>query len=101
MKAGRTIQFGRIGGYIRLVAPRHLKRAWVFGSYAKGPAHRARDIDILVEANPGLSLMEASGLKIALEENTGRRVDVVTRKYLHPLLKAEIENTKVLVYEKH
>jgi uncharacterized protein len=100
MNAGRTTKLGKIGGCIRLVAPRHLKRAWVFGSYAKGPARLARDVDVLVEAKPGLSLMEASGLKIALEEDTGRRVDIVSRKYLHPRLRAEIEETKVLVYEK-
>ena len=101
MKTRRTTHLRKIGEYIRLVAPRHLKRAWVFGSCAKGAARMARDLDILVEAKPGLSLLEASGLKIALEEDTGRRVDVVTRKYLHPRLRAEIEDTKVLVYEKH
>jgi len=101
MKTRRTTELGKIRGYMRLAAPQHLRRAWVFGSCAKGTARTARDVDVLVEAKPGLSLMEASGLKIELEEYIGRRVDIVTRKYLHPQLRAEIEGTKVLVYEKH
>lgn len=101
MKTMRKGRLHSIGGYIRRVAPSNLKRAWLFGSCVKGPWKAARDIDLLVQAIPGLSLMEAAGLKISLEKKLGRRVDVISRKYLHPVLRPEIETTKVLIYEKH
>ena len=86
---------------MRCVAPSNLRRAWLFGSCVKNSGRGGNDVDILVEASPGLSLMEAAGLKISLEDKLDRRVDIVSRKYLHPGLRGEIEATKVLIYEKH
>ena len=48
------------------------------------------DIDILVEFWAEKSLLDLAGLKIELEESSGRKVDVLTYNSLHPLLKERI-----------
>ncbi len=48
------------------------------------------DIDILIEFEGRKSLLNLVGLKIELEEILKRKVDVLTYKSLHPLLKDRI-----------
>jgi predicted nucleotidyltransferase len=67
-----------------------VKRASLFGSSARGEDREDSDIDILVEFEVGKSLLDLAGLKIELEEVLGRRVDLLTFKSLHPLLKDKI-----------
>lgn len=67
-----------------------VKRASLFGSAVRGEERRGSDIDILVEFEEGRSLLDLSGLKIELEELLERKVDVLTYKSLHPLLKNKI-----------
>ena len=67
-----------------------VKRASLFGSVVRGEERRGSDIDILVEFEEGRSLLDLSGLKIELEELLERKVDVLTYKSLHPLLKNKI-----------
>jgi len=67
-----------------------VKKAAIFGSQARGEGGKESDVDILVEFEPGKSLLDLAGLKIELEETLGRRVDVLTYESLHPLLKDRI-----------
>jgi len=64
-----------------------VKKAAIFGSLARCEGSGESDVDILVEFEPGKSLLDLAGLKIELEETLGRRVDVLTYDSLHPLLK--------------
>lgn len=50
----------------------------VFGSVARGDADASSDLDILVDLEPGRSLLDLGGLRTELNETLGRRVDVVT-----------------------
>jgi hypothetical protein len=45
------------------------------------------DIDILVEFEGRKSLLDLAGLKLDLEDALERRVDLLTYRSLHPLLK--------------
>src|SRR5260221_3104403 len=54
----------------------------VFGSVARGEADSESDIDLLVNMEPGRSLLDLCGLLIDLEELFGCNVDVVTEKGL-------------------
>ena len=65
-------------------------KAALFGSQARGEGGKESDVDILVEFETGKSLLDLAGLKIELEENLGRKVDVLTYESLHPLLKDRI-----------
>lgn len=54
----------------------------VFGSVARGEADDRSDIDMLVEMEPGRSLLDLGGLQFELERLLGRPVDVVTERGL-------------------
>lgn len=67
----------------------------VFGSVAKGYPAPGSDIDLLVSFTREVSLLHRIGLIQALEELLGSRVDVLTERTLHPLLRDEILNTAI------
>jgi uncharacterized protein len=48
------------------------------------------DIDILVEFEGRKSLLDLAGLKLDLEDALERRVDLLTYRSLHPMLKDRI-----------
>ncbi|GLI45414.1 nucleotidyltransferase family protein [Methanoculleus bourgensis] len=54
----------------------------IFGSVARGEAGSESDLDLLVEMEPGRSLLDHIALIQDLEEDLGCRVDVVTEKAL-------------------
>jgi uncharacterized protein len=54
----------------------------VFGSVARGDADEQSDIDLLVDMEPGRSLLDLAGLWMDLEELLGCKVDVVTERGL-------------------
>ena len=72
-----------------------VKRASLFGSISRGEETEKSDIDILVEFEGRKSLLDLAELKIELEEKLKRRVDVLTYKSIHPLLRERILSEKV------
>jgi len=72
-------------------------RAGIFGSYARGEQKKDSDIDILIEPTKNMSLLDLSGLKIELEEALGRKVDLVSYKYIHPYLKKRILESEMRI----
>ena len=73
------------------IAERHgARNVRVFGSIVRGEAAAASDVDLLVDFDPGRSLMDQAELVADLEELLGRRVDVVTEKGLYWLLRRRI-----------
>lgn len=54
----------------------------VFGSRARGDARPDSDLDLLVRFEEGRSLLDLVGMKLALEELLGIRVDVVSERGL-------------------
>ncbi len=69
---------------------RGVTKAAIFGSYARGEQKKSSDIDLLVELPDEMTLFGMGGLKVDLEENVGKKVDLVEYHLLHPLLKDEI-----------
>ena len=62
----------------------------LFGSLARGEADAASDIDLLVELEPGRSLLDLSGMQFELEALLGRHVDVVTERGLRPRIRDRV-----------
>lgn len=62
----------------------------LFGSYARGEAHRDSDIDVLVEFNRPVGLFEFARLKLYLEKLFGREVDLVTPEALRKEMRDDI-----------
>lgn len=67
-----------------------VRRASFFGSIVRGEMTDQSDVDLLIEFEGRKSLLDLSGLKIELEDALGRKVDVVTYRSLHPLLRERI-----------
>ena len=63
----------------------------IFGSQARGTAGPGSDIDVLYTLRPGRRLgWEIEQLTDELSNLFGRRVDLVSLKSLHPLLKPSV-----------
>lgn len=62
----------------------------IFGSVARGEANDASDIDILVNMEPGRSLMDLGGLLYDLRKLLGIEVDVVTEKGLRARIREQV-----------
>lgn len=75
----------------------HVSRAAIFGSMATGHAGESSDIDILVEFRGNKSLLDLVALKLALEDKTNRKVDLLTYRSLHPLIRRRVLRQKVTV----
>lgn len=87
---------------IKPILKRHdVKRAALFGSYARGGPKKKSDIDILIEYknDNDKSLLDFVGLKLELEKKLGKKVDVLTYNSIHSLLKDIILNEQKPIYE--
>ncbi len=62
----------------------------VFGSALRGADRPDSDPDLLVDIPPGTSLLRIVGMKLAVEDALGVRVDLCTGRQLHPQLKERI-----------
>lgn len=62
----------------------------VFGSFARGEALPGSDLDLLVEYVPGRGGLSFVEFCDEVETLLGRKVDVVTEKSLHPLIRERI-----------
>lgn len=81
----------RLVGILR----RHdVRRASVFGSFARGEQGPESDLDLVIEPSADATLFTLGQLGDALEEAMGRRVDLITFHALetsaHPQLRARI-----------
>lgn len=56
----------------------------IFGSWARGEGDEASDIDLLVDLEPGRSLLDLGGLWWDLNLLLSRNVDVITEKSMRP-----------------
>jgi uncharacterized protein len=62
----------------------------VFGSAARGDAGPTSDVDLLVEMEPGRSLLDFVGLWQELEDLLGLRVDLLSEGGISPYVREQI-----------
>lgn len=73
------------------IAARHgARKVRLFGSAVRGEAGEVSDVDLLVEFEPGRSLLDHAALVGELEALLGRKVDVVSENGLSWLLRRRI-----------
>ncbi len=72
-------------------------RSSLFGSYVRGEERAGSDIDMLVEIPRGTGLFAFIGLQHKLQEALGRKVDLVTYRSIHPLLRDRILKEQVFI----
>ena len=68
---------------LRLAASHGAHNVRLFGSVARGDARKDSDVDLLVEMEPGRSLLDHVALWQDLQDLLGRKVDLVSDKALH------------------
>jgi len=71
---------------------------YLFGSVARGDAGPDSDVDLFFEYEPHVRGLDVIGLMHMIEDLFDRKVDVVSRKSLHPALKDNIEADAVQVF---
>ena len=81
-------------------ASRPVKKAYLFGSYARNEAVTNSDIDLLVELDYskhiGLGFVQ---MQLDLEKLLSRKVDLVTNDALSKYIKPYVDKEKILIYE--
>jgi len=75
---------------LQLAARHGATNVRVFGSVARGEADAASDLDVLVDLEPGRSLLDLGGLLMDLQQLLGREVDVVTVKGLRARIRERV-----------
>lgn len=77
-----------------------VKRAALFGSIVHNRLTKNSDIDLLIEFRGQKSLFDLVDLELALEDLLKRKVDLVTYRSLHPLLRDRILKEQAVIYGK-
>lgn len=76
---------------IEVLQPYNPKMIGVFGSFARNENHHDSDLDILVEFRDTVNLLDIIGAEIKLSELLNLKVDLVTKKAVHPQLAPHID----------
>jgi hypothetical protein len=75
---------------LRIAAIHGARNIRLVGSAARGEDRPGSDLDLLVEMEPGRSLLDLVALGQDLEELLHRRVDVLTDDSVHPAIRHHI-----------
>lgn len=75
---------------LRICAKHGARNVRVFGSALRGEDREDSDVDLLVDFEPGRSLLDHASLVLELEELLGRKADVVSEGGLYWLLRRRI-----------
>lgn len=75
---------------LRIATQRGASNVRIFGSVARGEADSKSDIDILVDLEPGRSLLDLGGLLMDLQDLLGHDVDVVTERGLRERIRERV-----------
>lgn len=81
---------GKRNEVLRIAALHGAENLRIFGSAARGEVGPDSDIDVLLDLEPGRSLLDLSGLLLELQDLLGCKVDVVTEKGLRPRIRDRV-----------
>lgn len=62
----------------------------MFGSMARGRSSPGSDLDLIIDMEPGRSLLDLIAIKQDLEDLLGCKVDVVTESSVSPYIRDEV-----------
>ena len=71
--------------------------AAIFGSVVRSEDSIESDVDFLLEYQDGVSLFDVATLKRELEEKLGRKVDLVSLKYLNKRIRQRVLKEQVRI----
>ncbi len=82
---------------IQILKENGIKKAGIFGSYARGEQKKNSDVDILIDPSKKVLGFAFYGLQETLSENLNKKVDLITYKSIHPSIKKRILNQEVKI----
>ena len=83
---------------VPILKKNNIKRAGIFGSYARGEQKKNSDIDLLIEIkNKNFSLFDLIRLKIYLEKKLKKEIDLTEYSSIHPLIKKEVLKEEIKI----
>ena len=82
---------------IPILEKHHVAKAAIFGSMATGTAKKTSDLDILIEFSGKKDLLDLVDLKLDLEAEINRKVDILTYGALNPLIKESVLKEEVRI----
>ena len=75
-----------------------IKSAYLFGSYAKGEATEASDVDLIIDKGEIKSYDSYCDFKFSVEDELGKSIDLLTTDGVKPRFFDLIKNDRVLLY---
>lgn len=77
-----------------------VKKASIFGSFARGEENKHSDIDVLIELGSMGGLIVMGRIKMELENVFKRKVDLITFRSVNHLLAPSIIKDELKIYDK-
>ena len=77
-----------------------VKKAYIFGSFAKGDDHQKSDVDIAIEADENFSYFDLLEIKFQLEEKINRNIDIGFLNSFKPHVLSDVKKDLKLIYER-
>ena len=104
LKQKSTVSIPFIKKCLREIIENHkkkedIKKAYLFGSYARGEENFTSDIDIRMEVDGMFDFFDLVEIATELEDKTGRKVDLITSGNLDPRFYNEIKKDEICLYE--
>ena len=75
---------------LRVAASHGARKGRIFGSAARGEAGPESNLDLLIDLEPGRSLLDHAALLLELEAILGCKVDVVTERGLRTRIRERV-----------
>lgn len=91
-----------ISSAVTRVLPRYdVREAYLFGSFARGEQTPHSDIDLRLACGDSMTFGALYQLSLDLEDELGRKVDIVTNppQHMRPSFRNSIEQDEVRLYE--
>ena len=88
-----------IASYFQEKAP--IRRAWIFGSHARGTQSPTSDIDIQIQVykNTPFTLFDLAGIQHDLSQLTAQKIDIVMLGAPLKSIAKQLNHEKILIYE--
>ena len=75
---------------VAILKKKDVEKAAIFGSAVRGEMTDKSDVDIAIKFRGKHSLFDLAGIKIELEEELGKKVDIMTYDSIYPDIKKKI-----------
>lgn len=84
---------------IKTLSPFNPTRIGIFGSYARNEETKNSDLDIVFEHKKNINLLDLVEMEYTLSEKIGIKVDLLTKKSIHPLIMPYVKKDLQIIYE--